>query len=114
MNSAHVAAAQPQKRGAKNYFKGSRLAFLEGYCNEYNSLRGKNHHQFWHTLFEEWWRRYPWRLPDHEEPPTEDVERMKELAAPGVNEEEQHAKSKVEGKLRQVISSHSKRLLGYE
>ena len=105
MDSTHQVTAQPKKRGAKSYFKGSRFAFLEGYCDEYNSLRGKSRHQFWHGLFEEWWKRYPWRLADHEEPPADNPEKMEELAAPGVDKEERDTKSKVENNLRTVSSS---------
>lgn len=102
MNSTHRVIAQPLKRGAKTYFTGLRLALLERHCDEYNSLRGKSCHQFWHKLFEEWWRRYPWRLPDQEEPPTDDPQKMIELAHVGLDKEE---KSEVEKKLHTVSST---------
>jgi hypothetical protein len=91
--------AQPQKRGAKGYYTGSRLTFLEGYCDQYISLRGKSRHQFWHEFFTAWWEKYPWRLPDHEEPPADDPKKMEALARVGVDED---AKSDVELKVREV------------
>ena len=99
-NSTHRTTAQPKKRGAKNYFQGSRLAFLERYCDEYIALCGKSRHQFWHKLFEEWWQRYPWCLPDHEEPPANNPEKMKELASAGL--EDMDEKSEVEERLHNM------------
>lgn len=95
--------AQPQKRGQKGYYTGSRLAFLTGYCDEYNALRGKDRHQFWHKLFSEWWARYPWRLEDHEEPPASNLEKMVELAFVG-GELDVEKKAEVEQKVRDVGS----------
>jgi len=97
----YQALAQPQKRGAKTYFTGSRLTYLEQHSDEYISLRGKSRHKFWHEFFKGWWARYPWRLPDNEEPPTNDLEKMKELSRVAGDEDE---KSRVEGKLRGVRS----------
>ena len=102
-NSTHRTTAQPKKWGAKNYFQGSRLAFLERYCDEYIALHSQSHHQFWHKLFEEWWQRYPWHLPDHKEPPANNPEKMKELASAGL--EDMDEKSEVEEKLRNVSLS---------
>ena len=99
-NPAHRATAQPQKRGVKGYFTGSRLEFLTSYCDEYISLRGQSRHQFWFNLFNEWWMRYPWRLLDNEEPPTNDPKMMEALAY--VGEEDEEAKRSVEEKLREV------------
>ena len=96
----HRIIAEPQKRGPKGYFSGTRLAFLTGYCDEYIALRGKDRHQFWSALFSEWWKRYPWRLDDHEEPPTNNREKMKELAY--ARGEDKDAKSAVEKRLREV------------
>ena len=98
-STAHPVSAQPQKRGAKPYYTGSRLAFLEGYRDEYISLRGKKRQQFWHRLFAEWWEKYPWRLKDHEEPPTNDHKKMLELASVGTDED---LKKEIEAKTRQV------------
>ena len=100
-NETHRIAAQPQKRGAKNYFMGTRLALLELYSDRYIMLRGKSRLQFWHDFYSDWWKRYPWRLPDDEEPPADDPKKMEELAHVGENE---NAKSKVEKKLRTVSS----------
>lgn len=105
--------AQPQKRGAKSYYTGSRLAFLEQNREEYVSLRGKSRRQFWHQLYTEWWQRYPWRLPDDEEPPADDPKKMLELSDVGVDDD---LKSKVEAKARQVrsvqLNSSDPRLIG--
>ena len=98
-SATHSVSAQPKKRGAKSYYTGSRLAFLEQYCDEYISLRGKCRKLFWHRFFTEWWQKYPWRLQDHEEPPTDDPEKMAELALVG---EDKDLKSKVEEKVRKV------------
>ena len=96
--------AQPKKRGKKGYYTGSRLEFLTGYCDEYNSLRGKDRHQFWFKLFTEWWKRYPWRLEDNEEPPVNSLEEMIKLAYVGdVGDVER--KAHVEQKVRDVSSS---------
>ena len=100
-NQTHRIAAQPQKRGAKNYFTGSRLALLERHTDEYIKLRGKSRRPFWHNLFSEWWGKYPWRLPDDEEPPANDTKKMEELAHVG---EDTDAKIEVEARLRAVSS----------
>ena len=92
--------AQPQKRGAKPYFTGSRHDFLAGYCDEYIALRGKSRRQFWFKLFNEWWKRYPWRLPDNEEPPIDDLKKMDELAY--AEEKDKVAKAAAEERLREV------------
>ena len=73
---------------------------MKGYCDEYISLRGKDRHKFWFKLYEEWWTRYPWRLPDHEEPPVNDPKKMEELAYVGEGDEK--LKSMVEEKVRDV------------
>ena len=73
---------------------------MTGYCDEYVALRGKSRRQFWFELFNKWWRRYPWRLQDNKEPPTDDPKKMEELARVGPGDEK--AKSMVEEKLRDV------------
>ena len=78
-----------------------RLALLELYSDRYIMLHGKSRLQFWHDFYSNWWKRYPWHLPDDEEPPTDDSKKMEELAHVGENE---NAKSKVEKKLRTVSS----------
>ena len=100
---SHRVIAQPQKRGVKSYFTGSRLVFLTGYCDEYVSLRGKSRRQFWTKVFCGWWERYPWCLQDHDEPPTDNPMRMEELAYFG--EADKDAKAVVEAKLREVSLS---------
>lgn len=77
---------------------------MTSFCDEYASLRGKDRHEFWFKLFGEWWERYPWRLQDHEEPPTDDPERMAELAHV-VSDEDKEEKGKVERRVREVSSS---------
>ena len=100
-NSTYRIVAQPQKRGAKSYHTGSRLAFLEGYLDEYVALHGKSRHKFWHKLFEAWWPKYPWCLPDVEEPPVGDPEKMQELSEVRVDADE---KAEVEARVRNVSS----------
>ena len=96
-------AAKPKKRGAKSYYQGSRLAFLEGYFDEYVSLRGKSRHDFWHRVYSSWWEKYPWRLPDGDEPPTDNPGRMEELSHVG-GDEDREAKAEAEAKVRKVSS----------
>ena len=91
--------AKPQKRGVKGYFTGSRLEFLTSYRDEYISLRRRSRHNFWHKFFNAWWEKYPWRLPDHEEPPVDNPEKMEELAYVGNDERKKGA---VEEALRDV------------
>ena len=90
--------AESQQRGAKGYFTGSRLEFLNSYCDEYVSLSRKNRHQFWLDLFSTWWEKYPWHLEDHKEPLT-DLKKMEELVHVGPDTELKRA---VEDKLRAV------------
>lgn len=98
---AYHIQAHPQKRGKKSYYQGSRLEFLSGYREEYASLRGKSRHQFWLKVFNEWWKRYPWRLQDHEEPPTDNPEMMAELAL-AVDASALEEKAAVEKRARDV------------
>ena len=100
-NPTHRTIAEPQKRGVKGYFTGSRLEFLTGYRDEYISLHRKSRHQFWHKFFGVWWEKYPWRLADHEEPPIGDPKKMEELAYVGEDESKKRA---VEEALREVSS----------
>ena len=88
----------------KAYFTGSRLEFLNRYCDKYILLRGRNRAKFWHQFFKDWWQTYPWRLADDEEPPTGDSEKMKELSEVGDDEE---LKGTVEKRLRDVSLVHS-------
>lgn len=85
-NPTHQVKAQPQKRGAKGHYTGTRLTFLTSYCDEYIALRGKSRNDFWFRLFTEWWGRYPWRLPDDQEPPTGNSKKMEELGLVGADE----------------------------
>ena len=87
----------PEKRGAKPCFTGSRQELLENHLEEYILLRHRNRSDFWFKLFAKWWEKYPWRLGDKEEPPLNDPARMAELAS--VGEGEEGAKSKVETEL---------------
>jgi hypothetical protein len=93
--------AQPKKRGSKGYFVGSRLEFLNRYRDEYISLRRKNRSKFWLKFFDDWWKTYPWRLADDEEPPTGDTEKMETLSQVGGNHDHD-LKSSVEKRLREV------------
>lgn len=100
-NPTYRMTAEPQKRGAKPHYTGSRLTFLEGYLDEYVSLRGKSRRKFWHELFEAWWQKYPWRLPETAEPPTNDLEKMRELSFVGADVD---AKADTETRGREVRS----------
>ena len=80
---------------------------MTSYCDEYTLLRGKSHHAFWFKLFNEYWVRYPWRLPDHEEPPANDPKKMEELAYVREDEKDQKKKAAVEDALRDVSSFNS-------
>lgn len=55
---------------------------------------------FWHKFWSAWWQRYPWKLDDNEEPPTNNPEKMARLAsvAPG----EDVFKKEVEQQLMEV------------
>ena len=55
---------------------------------------------FWHNVYSGWWQRYPWKLKDNEEPPTDDPEQMTRLAS--VSPNEVNAKSAVESALTDV------------
>ena len=103
LNLAHRLAGQPKKRGVKSYYNGSRLMFLEGHFDEYVALRGKSRHNFWYRLYNSWWEKYPWRLPDSEEPPADNPGRMEELSHVG-EDEDREAKAEVEAKARKVSS----------
>ena len=74
------------------------LAPSESYLDEYVSLRGKSHHQFWHKFFEVWWGRYPWRLNDDEEPPA-DPKMLQDLVHVGGDAGK---KAEVEASVRKV------------
>ena len=87
----------PGKRGAKPRFTGSRQNLLEDHLEEYIALRHQDRHEFWFKFFSKWWKNYPWKLGDKEEPPSNDPIKMAKLAsAEGAEKEE---KSKVEAEL---------------
>ena len=91
-----------QRRGPKGYFQGSRKKFLEDYLPTYVSYTKGNRHKFWHDLFNVWWQRYPWKLNDKQEPPTDDSEKMTRLASVGPGD--RAIKAAVEEKLTEVRS----------
>lgn len=70
--------------------------------DEYIALRNKSRRQFWFDLMKEWWQLYPWRLPDDQEPPADDAEKMEQLAS--AKQEDVKKKSEVEEKLQKVSS----------
>ena len=74
-------------RGPKGYFKGSRKQHLKTLMPKYRALKKGNREKFWHSLFSGWWQRYPWSLGDVEEPPTDDPEKMRQLASVAPGEE---------------------------
>lgn len=89
-----------QRRGRKNYFQGSRIEYLKSHIPEYRSHKKGNRERFWSALFSGWWQRYPWGLDDHEEPPTDDPEKMRRLAS--VTPDEVALKAEVERRLTAV------------
>lgn len=89
-----------QRQGPPGYYKGTRLQYLEDHLPAYRALKKGSRQNFWHNLYSGWWQRYPWKLGDQEEPPTDDPEKMVRLAsvAPG----EAGAKAAVERALTKV------------
>ena len=78
-----VGDASVQRRGPKGYFDSSRKEFLESQVPSYLAAGKGNRRKFWHELFSAWWKQYPWRLADSEEPPTDNPEEMARLALAG-------------------------------
>ena len=76
------------------------MDFLESKVSEYNSFKKGNRAKFWYELYCAWWEKFPWKLSDDEEPPTDDPAKMAQLAsvAPG----EGARKQEVEAKLTKV------------
>lgn len=93
----------PQQRGPKGYFQGSRKEFLESQLPAYMAVKKGNRHRFWHQFWTAWWERYPWKLDDDAEPPT-DPEEIKELMSVGPGEE--NLKEGVEKRLTNVRQVH--------
>ena len=79
---------------------GSRQKLLEDYLDEYISLKGQNRNKFWFDFFGQWWKNYPWKLNDKDEPPVDDPEKMKELAL--VQPDKRNKKSEVEAAVKTV------------
>ena len=77
------------RRGPKGHFQGSRKEFLENHVTAYLAAGKGNCQNFWHDLFSAWWKQYPWRLADNEEPPMENPEEMAKLALAGPNDSAQ-------------------------
>lgn len=78
----HLAEDAPsRRRGPKGYFQGSRKEFLEDQLPKYLACKKGSRQDFWHRLYSAWWLRFPWRLEDTREPPTDHPERMIRLAA---------------------------------
>lgn len=66
----------------------------------YMECRKGNRQGFWHNLYATWWQRYPWKLEDDKEPPTNDPDEMARLASvvPG----EEGSKAAVKQRLTKV------------
>ena len=96
----YAAKAPLQRRGPKGYFKDSRKEFLESWLPAYKTTKRGNRQAFWHKFYCSWWQRYPWKLSDDEEPPTDNPARMANLAALAPGEENQ--KKEVERRLKEV------------
>ena len=103
MNHTYNFTENPAKRGVKPYFVGSRNQLLESHLEEYISLRFQNRKKFWFTVFTEWWKKYPWKLGDQDEPPLHDPAKMADLAS--VGEGEHGRKSEVEAAVVKVSLS---------
>jgi hypothetical protein len=93
-------AGPGQRRGPKGHFQNARLEFLEGQVPAYLATKKGGRQKFWHDLYCGWWQRFPWKLSDDEEPPTNDPEEMARLAsvAPG----DADLKAQVEKRLNDV------------
>jgi hypothetical protein len=63
-----------------------------------------NRKDFWHELRSAWWKRYPWKLDDDKEPPTNDPDEMLRLAS--VEPDEAPTKKAVETQLTKVWFLH--------
>lgn len=74
-----------QRRGPKGYFQGTRKDFLEAQLPTYIASKG-NRRKFWHDFYCAWWLRYPWKLEDNQEPPTDKASEMSQLASVGPGE----------------------------
>ena len=82
-----------QRRGPKGYYSGSRKEFLESQIPAYAACKKGNRQKFWHALYRSWWQRYPWKLNDNEEPPTDDPGKMLSLASVAPGDQEQKKKT---------------------
>ena len=87
-------------RGPKGHYQGSRRVFLESHLPSYIALRKGARQSFWHKLYTAWWQRYPWKLEDDEEPPTDNPSEMARLAE--VASDEMDQKTAVEQQLTAV------------
>jgi hypothetical protein len=96
-------APSVKRRGPKGYFRDSQLAYLESNLPAYNATTKGNRHNFWHKFYTGWWQRFPWKLGDGDEPPTDGLSAMAGLGsvAPG----EQELKGEVEQRLNEVPQS---------
>ena len=92
-----------QRRGPKGRFKGSKRLYLESHLSEYVASKKGNRQNFWHKVYSGWWERFPWKLEDDEEPPTDDPVEMARLAEVAPGEEAQ--KEVVEKSLQEVCYS---------
>ena len=75
------------RRGPKGYFQGTRKEFLESQMPEYLAIKKGSRRKFWYKLYCAWWQRFPWKLGDNEDPPTDNHERMAQLASVAPGEE---------------------------
>ena len=77
------------RRGPKGRFEGSRKELLESHVPAYLAAGRGNRRKFWHDLFSAWWKQYPWRLADDEEPPANNPKEMARLALAGPDDLDQ-------------------------
>jgi len=89
-----------QRRGPKGHFQGSRKQFLNSHLPAYLESKKGGRQAFWHKVYSKWWQRFPWKLDDDKEPPTDDPAKMIRLASVAPGEEEM--KKQVEARLTNV------------
>lgn len=99
ISAENVTQEQP-RRGPKEHFNGSRKIYLQSRLPAYIASKKGSRQKFWHALYSGWWERFPWKLGDDKEPPTNDPAEMTRLAsiAPG----EEAWKEQVETRLKRV------------
>ena len=73
-------------------------------------MAGKKGHRqnFWHEFWSAWWQRYPWKLDDSEEPPTDDPDEMERLRS--LEPSERTLRGEIEANLTEVRQTGARSL----